>query len=106
MATVLKTVRPRKGLVGSNPTLSAIRQNSPMKKRIVVHDKMQKNYSYFLVAPVGKNFHPDFRPELSPREMLELGVFGGKYLTDCEKEFPKNWFARAKLNSQFHDPEN
>lgn len=75
-----------------------------MKKKIVVNDKMQKNYVYYLTEPVGKNFHPDFRPELSPKEMLEIGVFGGKYMTDCKNEFPKDWFLKAKLCPERHDP--
>jgi hypothetical protein len=76
-----------------------------MKKQIIVNDLMQKKYKYKIVAPIGKNFHPDFKPDLTPKEMLELGVFGGKYMTDCKKEFPKNWFSKAKLNHQKHDPE-
>jgi hypothetical protein len=62
------------------------------KKTVVVNDKMQKNYSYELVEPEGKNFDPGFKPELSPKQMLELGVFGGKYMTDCKKEFPSSWY--------------
>ena len=76
-----------------------------MKKRVVVNDLMQKNYSYFLTEPIGKNFREDFKPELTPKEMLELGVFGGKYMTDCRKEFPKSWYAKAKLCHEFHNPE-
>lgn len=72
-------------------------------KIIIVHDRMQNGYSYELSAPSGKNFSPDFRPELTPAEMLELGVFGGKYMTDCRAEFPDSWFKKAKLNSEFHD---
>lgn len=64
---------------------------------------MQKKYSYFLVAPIGKNFDPEFKPDLTPREMLELGVFGGKYMTDCTKEFPKAWFSKAKLSPSKRD---
>jgi len=64
---------------------------------IQVNDKMQKNYHYLLTEPVGKNFHPDFEPQLTPAEMLQLGVFGGRYLTDCQDEFPKSWFKGAKL---------
>jgi len=78
-----------------------------MRKRkvaILVNDLMQKNYVYYLTEPAGKNFHPDFKPELTPKEMLELGVFGGKYLTDCQNEFPASWFKRAKLNHRRHDP--
>ena len=75
-----------------------------MKKKIVtVNDKMQRGYRYVLTQPIGRNFHPDFRPELTPAEMLRLGVFGGKYMTDCTKEFPKSWFARAKLAKKHRD---
>jgi hypothetical protein len=72
--------------------------------KIIVNDKMQKNYSYTLSEPMGKNFDTSFKPELSPKEMLELGVFGGKYMTDCKKEFPEDWFTKAKLCSEKHDP--
>lgn len=72
-------------------------------KKIVVNDLMQTNYHYELVEPTGKNFHPDFNPDLTPKQMLELGVFGGKYMTDCQKEFPKEWFEKAKLCHEFHD---
>ncbi|MCF7856674.1 hypothetical protein K9N08_03945, partial [Candidatus Gracilibacteria bacterium] len=75
-----------------------------MRKRVVVHDKMQRHYEYFLTEPTGRNFHPDFKPELTPKEMLQLGVFGGKYMTDCRDEFPKSWFTQAKLCPEFHDP--
>ncbi len=72
-------------------------------KKIVVNDTMQKNYTYSLSAPMGKKFHEDFKPQLTPKEMLALGVFGGKYLTDCQDEFPKNWFTKAKLSPQKKD---
>lgn len=72
-----------------------------MKK--IVNDKMQRGYRYTLTEPTGKNFHPDFKPELTPKEMLALGVFGGKYMTDCKKEFPVSWFKNAKLCSEKHD---
>ena len=58
---------------------------------------MQKGYTYTITEPTGKNFHPDFKPQLTPREMLELGVFGGRYMTDCVDEFPAAWFTKAKL---------
>lgn len=73
-------------------------------KHIIVNDKMQKGYRYSLSAPVGRSFDSEFRPELTPKEMLEMGVFGGKYMTDCGKEFPKNWYVRAKLCPERHDP--
>lgn len=74
-----------------------------MRKKIIVNDKMQKAV-YYLTEPVGKNFHPDFTPDLTPKEMLELGIFGGKYMTDCKKEFPASWFKNAKLSPKRRDP--
>ncbi len=81
--------------------------NMSSKTRMVrVSDKMQKGYSYELVAPMGKDFAPDFRPDLSPKQILALGVFGGVYMRDCAEaslagkvfaEFPKDWFMKAKL---------
>ncbi|MBD3164536.1 hypothetical protein GF323_05000 [Candidatus Woesearchaeota archaeon] len=76
-----------------------------MKKPIIVNDLMQKNYRYFLTEPPGKNFDKEFRPELTPKQMLKLGVFGGKYMTDCKGEFPRDWYKNAKLCHEFHDPE-
>ena len=68
-----------------------------MKKRVIVNDKFQKNYIYFLTEPIGRNFDKDFHPDLSPKEMLALGVFGGVYMRDSIKEFPKSWFTKAKF---------
>lgn len=75
-----------------------------MKKIVSVNDKMQKGYRYELTEPIGRNFSFDFKPQLTPKEMLELGIFGGKYMTDCRKEFPKSWYKKAKLCSERHDP--
>jgi hypothetical protein len=75
-----------------------------MKKTVIVNDKMQSEYSYELVERPGENFDSEFRPELTPKQMLELGVFGGKYMTDCRNEFPNDWYTNAKLNPQIHDP--
>jgi hypothetical protein len=75
-----------------------------MKDRtIVVNDKMQRGYRYLLVEPIGTNFDPDFKPELTPKQMLSLGVFDGKYMTDGVNEFPGGWFANAKLSPHRHD---
>lgn len=74
-------------------------------KKVIANDKMQSGYVYYLTEPAGKNFDPEFKPDLTPKEMLELGVFGGKYMTDCKEEFPKSWFEKAKLCSEYHDPE-
>jgi len=75
-----------------------------MKKKIIVNDLMQKDYVYFLTEPIGKHFHEDFKPELTPKQMLSLGIFGGKYMTDCKNEFPKDWFNNVKLSPNFHNP--
>lgn len=73
-------------------------------KEVCVSDRMQKGYWYVLTMEVGTGFDPRFKPELTPQEMLELGVFGGKYMTDCRAEFPASWFKKAKLSPERHDP--
>ena len=75
-----------------------------MRKRVVVvNDKMQKGLRYELTALPGRDFDPDFKPQLTPKEMLRLGVFCGKYMTDTRKEFPKSWFDGAKLSPKRRD---
>ncbi|MDX6612072.1 MAG: hypothetical protein QOD75_1258 [Blastocatellia bacterium] len=74
-------------------------------KQVLVNDRMQQGYVYLLTEPTGKNFHGDFQPELNPKQMLQLGVFGGRYMTDCAAEFPADWFAAARLCSKRHDPQ-
>lgn len=75
-----------------------------MPVTVIVNDKIQKRYRYVRTAPAGKGFDPEFRPTLTPAEMLALGVFGGKYMTDCRKEFPASWFAKAKLSPERRNP--
>lgn len=70
---------------------------------IFVYDKMQNGYCYRLSCEPGQAFDPHFTPELSPQEMLERGVFEGHYMTDCQEEFPPQWFKRARFNSQEAD---
>jgi hypothetical protein len=72
--------------------------------RVRVNDLMQRNYVYFRTKRMGRDFRLGFKPDLTPKQMLELGVFGGKYLTDCKKEFPASWFQKAKLSSERHEP--
>lgn len=69
-----------------------------MSKTIRVNDIYQKDYVYSRTEPVGKNFSVDFTPELTPKQMLTLGVFGGRYMSDKPKEFPNEWFTKAKLS--------
>src|SRR3954462_7151561 len=71
--------------------------------RVTVNDKMQKNYVYWRTKPVGRAFRAEFKPDLTPKQMLELGVFGGKYQTDCQDEFPASWFKKAKLSPRRRD---
>lgn len=70
-----------------------------MKQTVVVHDTMQQGYTYERTEPIGKNFDPRFKPQLTPQEMLHLGVFGGIYMRDCRDEFPASWFTHAKFAS-------
>ncbi len=65
--------------------------------KVTVNDLMQNGYIYLRTEPVGKNFDPAFKPQLTPAEMLKLGVFGGVYLRDCKDEFPVEWFKDAKF---------
>lgn len=73
-------------------------------RTVIVHDRMQHGYRYTCTEPVGKHFDPAFKPELSPKQMLALGVFGGTYMTDCTGEFPEDWFTHAKLSPRHPDP--
>jgi len=79
-----------------------------MKKKVVVSDKMQQEYVYYRTEPAGKSFAPDFKAELTPKKMLELGIFGGRYMRDCRDEFPEDWFENAEFHPQGepgHSPE-
>ena len=76
-----------------------------MKVRtVLVNDLMQTGYRYALTKPAGRCFDDGFFPDLTPKKMLELGVFGGKYMTDCTDEFPSSWFERAKVRPLRSDP--
>ena len=75
-------------------TLASFRQGD--RVRGATGMALRKNYSYVLTAAPG---HLDpgtgFEPDLTPAEMLALGVFEGKYLNDCVAEFPAEWFIGA-----------
>ncbi|MGI9229478.1 MAG: hypothetical protein ACR2P9_06430 [Gammaproteobacteria bacterium] len=66
--------------------------------RITVNDAYQKSYVYTLAGNPGKNFYPDFTPYLTPQQMLEHGVFEGKYINDSRNEFPAEWYVKARLS--------
>jgi len=74
------------------------------RRTVTVNNKMQRSYRYVLSAAPGRNFDAQFTPQLTPAQMLRLGVFGGKYMTDCRREFPKSWFTRARLSPRKADP--
>jgi len=73
-------------------------------KTVTVNDQMQENYTYTLSAPMGEDFAADFTPDLTPKQMLALGIFGGVYMRDCRDEFPEDWFTDAKLALGGRDP--
>ena len=69
-------------------------------QQILVNDRIQSGYRYELSAPICEEFAETFRPFYTPRQMLEMGVFEGKYLSDCIGEFPADWFENAKLSDR------
>lgn len=83
--------------------LLVVKQSIKMFKKgyeVRVSDKMQTNYSYVLSENPGENFDQGFKPGLTPKEMLEAGVFEGKYCNDCKSEFPEDWFKNAKISNE------
>ncbi|MGI9367936.1 MAG: hypothetical protein ACR2O2_03775 [Ruegeria sp.] len=66
---------------------------------VTANDRMQRGYSYALTAPEGGEFVDGFAPFFTPSEMLAMGVFEGKYLNDCQSEYPASWFLNAKLSN-------
>ena len=70
---------------------------------MIVYDLMQQGYRYVCVARPGRDFAADFRPQLTPKEMLALGVFEGHYLNDCRSEYPADWFVGARLSARRPD---
>ena len=72
-------------------------------RMVFVNDLMQRGYVYECSEPIGKRFDPEFRPQLTPKKLLSMGIFGGKYMTDCRAEFPPDWFDNAKLSPGGYD---
>lgn len=71
-----------------------------MKKKVIANNILQTNYVYYITEPAGRNFDPEFKPDLSPKEMLQLGVFGGHYFLDenSRSELPKSWWQGVALS--------
>jgi hypothetical protein len=101
----MRSERTKSRLISWNSVmkLSTRKSNRRKRKWVTVNDRMQKGYRYELSAPVGRCFDPEFKPELTPQQMLALGVFCGKYMTDTRKEFPISWFKHAKLSPAGRD---
>lgn len=76
-------------------------------KEIVANNSFQKEYKYKLSRNYGdikdlmNKYH--FYPFYTPKEMLEMGVFGGKYITEigAMAEFPSEWYTTAKLSDEY-----
>ena len=49
-----------------------------------------------------EDFYKLFKPQLTPKKMLEFGVFGGSYFGLKIKEYPKSWFKNAKISKNFN----
>jgi len=77
--------------------------NQNTVRSVIVNDSMQKGYVYECTEAAGKHFDHGFQPQLTPKKLLSMGVFGGKYMTDCRLEFPTEWFESAKLSPGYHD---
>ncbi len=71
-------------------------------KKILYSDNFQQGYMYYLTRPLGKNFDEGFSPDLTPKQMLDLGVFGGAYFIGVKnlipKDLPKEWFKNIAMS--------
>lgn len=72
-------------------------------RTIIAEDNLQAGYTYTLSEPTGKHFDPTFKPDLTPKQMLALGVFGGDYFEGIPDEFPAEWFTKAKISDHGYD---
>jgi hypothetical protein len=68
---------------------------------IKTHDPLQKGYQYELAAPQGREFSIEFTPDLTPAEMLALGVFEGNYFDGWHEDYPADWFVHLKKVNYF-----
>ena len=74
-----------------------------MATTVKYSDKFQRNYEYEISKSVGKGFDPEFRPDLTPAQMLSLGVFSGAYFKGVPEgipsDLPKSWFKGVTLST-------
>lgn len=70
-----------------------------MKSTTVKFKNAMQQGEYVRARPSGDlSDRPDFKPHYTPQQMLEMGVFEGKYLNSCRGEYPAEWFKNAKLS--------
>lgn len=67
-------------------------------KKVKVNEQYQKGYTYSLQEPAGSHFDQAFTPDLTPKDMLQLGIFGGNYFNEVPREFPSDWFEGVELS--------
>ena len=75
-----------------------VMSGSSTNKTIVVNEEYQTGYTYELSAKMGKGFDTEFAPDLTPEEMLSLGIFGGNYFIETPNEFPRLWFKNVTFS--------
>lgn len=71
-------------------------------KQVIVNEEYQKDYTYTLTEKAGHALSSDFKPQLTPKQMLQLGIFGGNYFTRRPNEFPKDWFDGVEFSKSGH----
>lgn len=72
-------------------------------KTVKVNEAYQTGYGYPLAASAGKNFDAEFKPDLTPKQMLQMGTFGGNYFTEIPDEFPADWFKGVQFSNDGAD---
>lgn len=99
-SSVVEQATVNRLVAGSIPARGATKESLPRVRscKLRILKCMQQNYSYIRTEKPGENFHPDFKPHLTPEQMLEMGVFGGLYFSDTPEEFPDSWWKNAKLS--------
>jgi hypothetical protein len=70
---------------------------------VKVNEDYQEGYEYSRSEPEGKNFDPDFKPQLTPKQMFDLGIFGGNYFHKIPREFPSDWFSKVEFSKDGAD---